>query len=638
MSTATIRPGSNGPRHVGPPRRDPLLYKGKVRDSYKGPPKTALRRSQGKTTGKATSTPRVLRDVFPKRIPSIKGRRIQLRKRADRSREDFIAAPRGLRFRESVSARTFPPAGTLARLSRNFLLRSSTAAEDLEFQALQIQGGDRGPRLISTPLEGRVGIRSLRFGAADTAGADRMNAAMRRAQLGTGPELAPGVTRDMPIERQMTAEQEAIRAEPIDIGSVFSPPRTGSRSTGLKPIPFTLDIGEAELALDIDPTPPGSGTRGSVFNPTGLPPPTPASQEYLREIDITDLRAFTLGQGNFVRYNFRGAPQTTPATVSPVAGGSYVVRFKGPNGRMVASNLGVDLGTLNMGDNFTQQPSDPARGVPGFHEGPTTELEDPTRAFHAMAPVALGVEPGALGTTAIVPTGRVDVTRGPLLSPLDISELITSRAQKSLRSVGMQTESTARDRTVFLDTETGKKIAAIFGKFAVALLPLELSVSERAFAINALAAAERAQTGDRVIVPLGREQDVHIQHVERAIRNALSSIANSQLKDLDDGFLVLKPGGEQVLAAISTRRNRLQYADNYRGPVRRTEGVLPPDLARDVRIRGIMEARRQERIGYPHSTRAAIRAQFSSGQISTSVPGDFRGGRDIDRRSAFGPW
>jgi hypothetical protein len=276
----------------------------------------------------------------------------------------------------------------------------------------------------------------------------------------------------------------------------------------------------------------------------------------------------------------------------------------------------------------------------GFSQAKATELEDQSKNFKSLA-TEFKIEPGSLGKIAIASVDRGAGSGGDGgMPPVQISDVLTERATKSLRSIGVQVESQARNRTVFLDPDTGRRIAVLFGGYAVALLPAELSVSQRAYAINAFAAAERVQTGDRIIVPLGREQDQIIARIEQAMRNAMASMSgNTKLTRLEDGFLVFKPGGEQVLAAVPTRRNKLLYADNYTGDMRRAEyGILPPDMVRDVRVRNIMEKRRQERLGFPHSTRAVVRAQFATGQLSTGIPGDFRGGRDIDRRAAFGPW
>lgn len=554
-------------------------------------------------------------------------------KHRDRKRRKLqppIAANRSLAIAMAIRNKIFSPYGSNNYRAKNFLISERNLAQDTELLNYQLRGGRS---LLGGPaLPTRVTANSLQPGVGDFAALERYRASQRaaggeRATLGSGV-FEEDQRRRMAVADQETQTQqfeEAIGESPVrqqqtveGIPSVQSP----SSFAGPLPLETYRDIRTPSSATKFPRATDKLLARNIRPEPLAGPNGTIVIRYAVADESRVATRAQTATFGQTFPAQLISKGQMTPGQgafsvlkwFDPSDNLFYTQEFKDFGEAQTKLPFGTPIATLSPG---AENPEDPNSGA----------ARNLTQEFVASAQT-----PTAASKTIVTASPSQSQATQAYTAPQDASSVIVDR----LRSTpGIEVEASKAGTIRVAMPEIGERMTAILGQFAIALLPDTLSVMRRAAVLQLFAERERTKKGQQFIVPEGMEENRLLSRFATVARSSMAALSSTIKRQDADGFLILKPGGKTVLTAVTYRRNALDYADNFRGTMKRSDGLKPPSLAETLSHVRQTEDKRQMRLGVPHTDRAAVRQQFASGQLSNVPMRDFRGGRAIDRARAM---
>lgn len=519
-----------------------------------------------------------------------------------------VLAGRGVQKRTASVLRPFARSKRAYR--DEYLLRAPSLAEVEEIRAGQLSGGS----LPGVGLSGGVlpGPRAQIYGIQEPGLIDRYRRSIREAENRRAPDLAPGT--DGPLETsdaQVEADAAAVQAA--------AEGQTPARLPAPQPLPG--DEGEEEFATPARRLFAGSDDLPSDANFT------PYSKLALAQKGFQNAVAYQRADGTWEVSvsTTKGGRQRFPATFRNLIGGDFTVSFKFPGISQpitLAGSTDFSLGGSQRKSYFTQDDVkvevavEPETGMP---------LEVP------VATMASGSRPEDLGTRSI---GGVETPAVPPSSDVSrfVSEIISS-------VVGGRPDVAVVQRNGNMvrvaDSATQTEAVVMFGPRNIVVLPPGADAITRANTLRIANEQALLQGGRKVIVAPGFELQPAIQKIVKRLQRASSqSYIN---RNPSGGFLVYKPGGNQVLAAVPAAKSRLEEL-NDRISVRRATRITPRDILAEVRVQQFAESIRQRRIGPPAAQfeDAGVRRQFAGGSAGASMQQDWRESRSSDRQRYLG--
>lgn len=518
-----------------------------------------------------------------------------------------MLAGRGVQKRTASVLRPFARSKRAYR--DEYLLRAPSLAEVEEIRAGQLSGGS----LPGVGLSGGVlpGPRAQIYGIQEPGLIDRYRRSIREAENRRAPGLAPGTsgpleTSDAQVEADAAAVQAAAEGQ------------TPARLPAPQPLPG--NEGEEEFA-----TP----ARRLFTDAGGLPGDadfTPNSKLALAEKGFKNAVAFQAADGTWqVSVETTKGLQTLPAAFRNLIGGDFALTFKFPGISQPVTLTGstdFSLAGPKRKTYFTQDDVkvevavEPETGMP---------LEVP------VATMASGSRPEDLGTRSI---GGVETPAVPPSSDVSrfVSEIISS-------VVGGRPDVAVVQRNGNMvrvaDSATQTEAVVMFGPRNIVVLPPGADAITRANTLRIANEQALLQGGRKVIVAPGFELQPAIQKIVKRLQRASSqSYIN---RNPSGGFLVYKPGGNQVLAAVPAAKSRLEELNDSIS-VRRATRITPRDILAEVRVQQFAESIRQRRIGPPAAQfeDAGVRRQFAGGSAGASMQQDWRESRSSDRQRYLG--
>lgn len=485
-----------------------------------------------------------------------------------------------------------------------YLLRAPSLAEVEEIRAGQLAGGS----LPGAGLSGGVlpGPRAQIYGVQEPGLIDRYRRSIREAEGRRAPDLAPGAggaaeTSDAQVQADFAATEAAAEKD------------TGAPATQIKT--------EADE--------PGADPEKTPLRPSRLFPSntasfaSPGSALVAAEQGVSDIMLETGPDGKrYVRANVNGEEKVFPVAALSKRGGVQIGYFRagGPRSGLIRFTAAEDSilspSRLFTDNALAETPTQPETGLP---------LESP------VATLASGSRPEDLGTRSI---GGVETPAVPPSSDVAryVSEIVASVAGGRPDVAVVQ-----RNANVVraVDSETQTEAVLMFGARNIVVLPPDADAVTRANALRIANEQALLKGGRKVIVAPGYELQPAIQKIAKRLQRASSqSYIN---RNPSGGFLVYKPGGNQVLAAVPAAKGRLDQLED-RIQVRRATRILPRDILAEMRVQQFADSIRQRRIGPPsvQFEDAGVRRQFAGGSAGASMVQDWRESRSSDRQRYLG--
>lgn len=534
------------------------------------------------------------------------------RRQRRRKRERAVRKPyETVGFRDSVVLPSFMRPGVTARRAQNFLVRERTIADEVAFLNNQLAGGEP---TLPLGLTGAVQGSGLLSGVASQSAA-YINGALKRGVDNKGETLGVGADR-IKTERETQSLQDRAT---LAAGGMETPvrPRTISFETPRQTsgthlyeerVPLESPLTAASRKKNI-PLLERLGRSGRIATPVEDPVTNRINIRYTRpgamttrSMDDLEFPATLTVRGREISAAW--IDDTGKTQVATFVMPQDLTGIFGPSGERVSAG-------------------GPAPGTP-FSPSPKTLIGEMTKTPAGAVP------PGSDAPLPVVPS--VPVGKGDAdVAPVDVAPAIADRINAT---PGMRVTA-EQEGTMTVRDSTGRALSILLGRAAIAILPSYLDVSRRAFAIDAYRRIERLDRGTEIIRPPGMLDDAFVRKVEGIVRSTIAA-ASRIVPQGEDGFFIMGPSGETVHAAVSTRHVRHAYDEPYYGRLERSHGLEFGSIANTHEYAEIMRRRRQEALGYPHTTAGAVSQAFATGQAFTNARRDPRHTRQDDRLGAVG--
>lgn len=517
------------------------------------------------------------------------------RKRGPRAKNPYTP-PWGVKKRAGLEF--FPIPRHRPNYKDQYMLRTPTIAELEELQAAALLGGSLPGQGLSGGI--RPGPRAQIYGVEEPGLIDRYRRSMREAENARAPGLAPQ-TADAGAQTDAQAEADQAAAEAVAEG-----PEGGRVPIKTEP---------ADAARELFATP--QKTPAKQFGEVGQLEATPYSKLKTKDIEKATLIRHADGSYRVILRKKDGETYPLDARVETIRGQTVVsVEVPGPRGGQGGGGTAHFAGVPD----WVLQPQTPNAMVGTLGEI-VTDGRDQEPLEPPVAEIASGIKPEDLGTRSYGGIAR----EGKPLPPTSDSRRLTVESSGP-DTVVIRASSTG---TVLADAATKAQANVLYGVYAILVSPLDMDRAARAVALRAFQELEALQKGPQVLIAPGYESDAFLQRIAKRLRRATSKSYLSRAPH--QGFLVYKPGGNQVLAAVPAGKSKLEMA-NDAIRVRKNERMTPRDILREVRTQQFADSIRQMRLGVPHTEDAAVRQQFAGGMQSASLLQDYRDSRSSDRQ------